>query len=120
MIGSVTKILKSHPDILPRTNKGYPIGIGSLITSELIELMDEESLNRIKGLMKIRRNEFKILDDSDERCKFKNTLRKEIILEVFQVMGWIRIRPMNKRTFIWRCPENEATSAYEKSRRAAL
>ena len=39
MIGSVTKILKSHPDIL--TNKSYPIGIGSLITPELIELIEQ-------------------------------------------------------------------------------
>ena len=39
MIGSVIKILKSHLDIL--TNKSYPIGIGSLITPELIELIEQ-------------------------------------------------------------------------------
>ena len=44
MIGSVTKILKSHPDIL--TNKSYPIGIGSLITPELIEQNQRANENK--------------------------------------------------------------------------
>ena len=44
MIGSVTKILKSHPDIL--TNKSYPIGIGSLITPELIQQNQRANENK--------------------------------------------------------------------------
>lgn len=46
MIGSVTKILKSHPDIL--TNKSYPIGIGSLITPELIEQNQRANENKMQ------------------------------------------------------------------------
>ena len=115
MSNKLSDIIRTHPDILKR--RTFPFGIGSLFSPALISLLGNDTCRELNALLLSYRGYYRQLGNS-EKGPYTKEVKREMVMRVFESIGWAVPAIGTPGTVIWTVPIEEASSTHEASKRA--